>query len=118
MTEVAVLRAEARYSLEQLTEMVAPLLDSAGVDRAIVFGSYARGQADGYSDFDLVVALSTDLPRWQRGALLKDVVEALPVPVDLLIYTPEEFRRGVDRGLGVFDAIAREGRTIYARSGS
>lgn len=91
-------------------------LEATAAERAVVFGSYARGSADGYADLDLLVVLPTERGRWERGQLLKAVVEALPVPVDLLIYTPEEFERGMHRRLGVFEAIAREGRTIYARS--
>jgi hypothetical protein len=46
------------------------------------------------------------------------VVEALPVGVDLLVYTPAEFACGLDERFGVFDAIAREGVAVYARSAS
>ena len=81
----------------------------------MVFGSWARGVADGFSDLDLAVVIDTLLPPLERGHLLRGVVEALPVGVDLLVYTPAEFDRGVDEGYGVFDAIAREGVTIYAR---
>jgi predicted nucleotidyltransferase len=82
----------------------------------VAFGSWARGTADGFSDLDLAVVLDTPLPRLERGHLLRGVVEALPVAVDLLVYTPAEFARGLEERYGVFDAIGREGVTIYARS--
>jgi predicted nucleotidyltransferase len=82
----------------------------------VAFGSYARGQADGFSDLDLAVVLPTDLPRHERGVLAREIVEAVPLAMDVLVFTPGEFHRGLERGFGVFDAIAREGVTIYERS--
>jgi predicted nucleotidyltransferase len=107
--EVTVLQRPAPCSLEELRALAVPALRRAGVERAIVFGSWARGEADGFSDLDLVVVLQTDLPRAQRGRCLEAVFAALPIAVDALIYTPEEFREGERRGVGVFDALRREG---------
>lgn len=115
--DVTVLRAPARHSLEELARLARRPLEAAGAERAVAFGSWARGVADGYSDLDLAVVLETPLPPLERGRLLHDLVEALPVGVDLLVYTPEEFERGLRERRGVFDAIAREGVTIFARSG-
>ncbi|MEN8160830.1 MAG: nucleotidyltransferase domain-containing protein [Myxococcota bacterium] len=114
--EVIVLRAPARHTLEELARIAGAPLRAAGAERAVVFGSWARGTADGYSDLDLAVVLRTELPPLERGGLLKELVAALPVAVDLLVYTPEEFALGMERRLGVFEAIAREGVTIHARS--
>lgn len=113
--EVSILRAETPVALEELERRLREPLERAKVERAVVFGSWARGTADGYSDLDLVVVLETDLPRTERWRLLREVLDAIPVPVDLLVYTPAEFARGLAAGLGVFDAIVREGVTIHAR---
>ena len=118
MEEVVVLRKPAEYTLDELAGRAAEPLAAAGAERAVVFGSWADGSADGYSDLDLAVVLATDLPRVERGRMLADLIDALPVAVDLLVYTPDEFARGCAAKSGVFDAIAREGVTIYARSGS
>ena len=113
--EVTVLRAPARFTLDEITERLRGPLEASGAERAIVFGSWARGEADGYSDLDLVVVLATELPRFERAKLLTGVLDAIPIPVDLLVYTPEEFERGMSKRYDVFDAIAREGVTIHER---
>lgn len=114
--EVTVLRAPARLTLAEIEARLRGPLAEAGAERAIVFGSWARGTADAWSDLDLVVVLETSLPRAERWRLLARALDALPIPVDLLVYTPAEFARGVAGGRGVFDALAREGVTIHARS--
>ena len=113
---VTILRAPARYTLAELAARARRPLDVAGAERAVVFGSWARGTADAWSDLDLAVVVHTPLPPLERGGLLQGLLDALPVGVDLLVYTPEEFARGLEERYGVFDAIAREGVTLYARS--
>ncbi len=114
--DVHILEAERRYTLEELARRAVAPLRAAGAERAVVFGSWARGTADGFSDLDLAVVLETDLPRPERARAFAALLDALPVGVDLLVYTPEEFAHGLRDRYGVFDAIAREGVTIYARS--
>jgi predicted nucleotidyltransferase len=111
--EVTILRAAPRHDLRDLARRAAPILERAGARRAVAFGSYARGDADAWSDLDLVVVLETDLPPLERAALLSDLFDAIPIGLDLLVYTPEEFRRGIERGLGVFERLEREGVTIH-----
>lgn len=115
--EVTILQKDAGLDLERLADVAAGPLERAGAIRAVVFGSYATGSADGFSDVDLAVVLPTDLPALERAALLPELFEVVPAGIDLLIYTPEEFTRGMRQRTGIFDSIAREGITIYERSG-
>lgn len=111
--DVAVSKMPRPRESGELRRKAVPLLRSAGVRRAIVFGSWARRKADGFSDLDLAVVMSTDLPRVERGALLAQRLEAaLPTTVDLLVYTPEEFEDGAEAGVGAFHALKREGVDI------
>ena len=110
---VTIIREPARWSLAELARLAAPALKAAGAKRAIAFGSYARGVADAWSDLDLAVVVDTDLARYERGELLEGLHDALPVALDLLVYTSAEFARGMAAELDVFAAIAVEGRTFY-----
>ncbi len=110
---VAVFNEPSKWSLANLAHFAAEPLSAAGAKRAIAFGSYARGVADAWSDLDLVVVIETDLPRLDRGGLLGDLYDALPVSLDLLVFTPPEFERGVQTGLDVFATLATEGKIIF-----
>ena len=110
---VTIVREPAAWSLAELAGIAAGPLEAAGARRAVAFGSYARGAADAWSDLDLAVVLDTDLARFQRVSLLEELHDAMPVSLDLLVYTPSEFARGMAAGLDVFAAIAAEGKTVY-----
>ena len=110
---VAIFNEPSKWSLANLASVAAEPLREAGAKRAVAFGSYARGAADAWSDLDLVVVIETDLPKPERGRLLDNLADALPVSVDLLVFTPSEFERGVRAGLDVFAVIATEGKTIF-----
>ena len=57
------------------------------------FGSYARGDWGVGSDLDLVIILSEcGEPPLRRG-LAFDTISGFPVPVDLLVYTVDEWDR-------------------------
>ena len=43
------------YTIDQLRNIVVPIANNHGMTSVAVFGSYARGEADGESDIDLVV---------------------------------------------------------------
>ena len=114
--DVLVLQRPALCTLEEIAGRIRAPLERAGVLRAVAFGSYSRGEADAWSDLDLAVVLDTELPRAERGNLLAETVSAVTIGVDLLVYTPDEWREGMERGVGVFDALAREGVTLYERA--
>lgn len=113
MSEVTVVAAPAPCSFAEIRRRAVPVLRRAGVRRAIVFGSWARGRADGFSDLDLAVVMDTDLPRPERARGLAGALDgALPVAVDLLVYTPAEFAANRSDGFGVFELFRREGVEI------
>ncbi len=114
--EVTILKGRPRLTLDEIARLAEAPLREAGAERAIVFGSWARGDADGFSDLDLVVVAKCELPPLERGLRFGRLVDVIPLGVDLLVYTPEEFARGMRDRYGIFDAITREGVTIYPRS--
>ena len=85
-------------------------------ERILLFGSRARGEADAYSDYDLIVIKRTERPFIER---LRDMVPYLVQfshPADILVYTPEEFEQMGETGLGWL--ARQEGVTLYERLAS
>lgn len=82
-------------------------------ERIILFGSYARGEQDEWSDLDLIVVYRTEKRFLDR---LKELYLAWSIPkgVDILAYTPEEFA-GMVKENPFVQQVCREGMTIYEK---
>ena len=101
-------------TLEQIRDALEPALKKGGAAKAVVFGSYARGDADVASDLDLMVILDTDVPFLKRWDALPGLRSESPVEdMDLLVYTPAEVRRMMERGSVLLPVVLEEGVTIY-----
>lgn len=73
------------------------------------FGSYARGHAGVGSDLDVVAVLEhSDLP-FERRATTWETTR-LPVPVDLIVYTRDEWHRLVAEDSGFGRTLRQETR--------
>ena len=83
------------------------------VHRIILFGSYARGRRDLFTDLDIMVIMDSDLDFVERCAALAARVKASG-PLDLLVYTPEEFDRIKERPF--FRKALSESQVIYERN--
>ena len=81
------------YSLkleQSLRVMVEQLQTMDEVTRVSIFGSYARGRRDLFTDLDVLVVMDTQMDLLERLKYLYSTL-ALPVDMDILCYTVEEF---------------------------
>jgi predicted nucleotidyltransferase len=96
-------------ALESILDRLARMPE---VERVILFGSYASGRRDLFTDLDLLVVMESELGYVERTADLYRRIQA-GVDLDLLAYTPEEFARLRESGF-VKHALAT-GQVIYER---
>jgi predicted nucleotidyltransferase len=81
--------------------------------KIILFGSYARGDADDDSDLDLLV-VEKEIPDHTREYVrLRSAVGALGVGVDLLLYSEAEFEQRRQWWSTPAYWADREGKVLY-----
>lgn len=113
-SSLAVKRTQYREALEQSVAAIqAALAHMPQVHRAILFGSYAAGRRDLWTDLDLLIIADSSLDFVARTAEMRRAL-SVSVDLDLLVYTPEEIERCRDRGF-LRRALA-EGIVIYEKN--
>ena len=98
---------DAIYSIGELRKTLQPVFEQYGVKSAILFGSYAKGNASTRSDVDLLV--DSGLRGMAFFGLLESVVSTLSVPVDMIDVTQVEKNSEIDR------EIQRTGVRIFGQ---
>lgn len=100
-----------------LDAVTSALVQDLAPERIVLFGSFARGDQNRASDLDLVVIAPTTLPFCDRiGRALESAGTASTrLPVEPLVYTPEEWERMVAEGSSFAALVLREGRVLYER---
>ena len=100
-------------TIGQIRESLAPLIERAGARKAIVFGSYAHGNADRYSDLDIIIVHDTDKGFFDRASDFREVHTAWPRALDMLIYTPDELEEMLAQRHPFIEIALEEGVVIY-----
>ena len=100
----------AIYTTDEIKEKLLPIFDSAPIERAVLFGSYAKGEATLLSDIDILIDSNGKIKGIDFFGVLEDIVETLNIPVDLI-----EASQIVDGGRTQHE-ISETGVVIYERA--
>ena len=94
----------AKMAASQLVQLYAP-------DKILLFGSQAKGTAGANSDIDLCVVIATD----NKRRLIADMYCTIDAqkPVDILLYTPEEWQTCIADTTSFAYQINREGVVLH-----
>jgi predicted nucleotidyltransferase len=98
------------HDVHALARALAPYVRDSR--KAIVFGSVARGEADEWSDLDLVIVAETSRPFLERYRDFEGIYDVWP-RLDLLVYTPDEFAAMQAEGRPFIERVLEEGIVIH-----
>jgi len=97
-------------SIEEIKSYITPVVEKYPVEKVILYGSYARGDASDKSDVDLVVESGGKMRNTKIFALGGELLDVLPVRVD--VYDILE----IANPSAMYENIQREGVIIYESS--
>ena len=102
-----------------IAEIVQAVVEAVAPEQIILFGSSVHGMRGPDSDVDLLVvekeASFHHGSRWAESGRIRKALWKFPVPIDVLIFTPEEVDKWKDSTNHVIARSHREGRVVYDR---
>ena len=95
---------------ERVIEMAKQRIDP---DLMIVFGSVAKGTANDDSDLDLILVKESEEDGFMRSVKARYALDDARIPVDITVYTPEEFKERLASKYSLaYEAVAT-GRIVH-----
>ena len=98
---------------EVLGEVVRRIVSVADPDEVILFGSAARGRLTKHSDFDLLVVKPGVEDRRRLTQQLHAHLYGIPIPVDVVVVSPEEVQEARGHTWTFLARALRGGRSLY-----
>ena len=97
-------------SVDEIKSYIIPIVEKYPIEKVILYGSYARGDASDTSDIDLVVESGGKMRNSRIFTLGGDLLMVLPVRVD--VYDILE----IENPSAMYENIQKEGVIIYDSS--
>jgi predicted nucleotidyltransferase len=101
-----------RVQLRRVGEKIAGL---PGVEKVILFGSYARGNPTPDSDVDLLVVWKTRRPRTERWMAVSKLFSRRPFPMDIVVRTPRQIKDALIRKDCFIREVVSTGKVLFEK---
>jgi len=98
------------YTIEELKNKLVPIFEEKGVIKAVLFGSYAKGEATAESDVDIVAYVDDDMSILGFCEIADDVIKELDKHVDFL------YAEDIILGGRIDLELKKDGVLLYAKS--
>ena len=98
---------------ELLADITRRIVEAFHPEKVVLFGSYAYGEPNLYSDLDLLVVMESDERPVVRSRKVRKVAKIDFLPMDVLVRTPAEITRRLAMGDFFIREILDRGRTLY-----
>lgn len=109
------LSAPKRMNQSLLEEVVRRIVEAVDPEKIILFGSHAYGKPHEESDLDILVVMDSDLPRYKRSVPIYKALADLLIPMDVLVYTPNEIEAWEDVPQAFITSVLRKGKVLYEK---
>ena len=98
--------------IQQIKERIVKLFHP---NKIILFGSSAIGKTKKYSDIDLLIIQKSELPKHKRSIPIINALKDFEVPMDIIVYTPEEVGKWRDASTAFVTSVLKNGKVLYEK---
>lgn len=116
-SDISIVLEDTVPTLDDISALLNPKFQEYGIEKAIVFGSRARGDFCPHSDLDLLVIADTPVPYHERLVEFKDIILAWVkennCSIDMIVLTPQEWKNTRNKKGSFASSVIKEGKLIY-----
>lgn len=98
---------------QKIPEIKEKILKEIKPKKIILFGSYAWGKPTEDSDVDLFIIKESEKRRIDRAREVRKALFGSGVPVDILVYTPDEIKKRLELEDPFVVNILEKGKILY-----
>lgn len=100
---------------EIVERMVRRIVERFSPNKVILFGSWARGEANPDSDVDFLVVMPYTGSKREWQVQIRRELKDFDVPKDIIVVSPEELEHKATLNGYIYQIAVREGKTLYER---
>ncbi|MGB2761955.1 MAG: nucleotidyltransferase domain-containing protein [Minisyncoccales bacterium] len=100
---------------KEIKKIVNQIVEKYKPEKIILFGSFAHGRQTKDSDVDLFIIKSTNEPRTKRHLKVDRILLDRIMPLDILVYTPQEIKKRLSFGDFFIRNIIQQGKVLYGK---
>ncbi|MEW6681139.1 MAG: nucleotidyltransferase domain-containing protein [bacterium] len=102
-----------RITKEIIEEIKEKILNQFQPQKIVLFGSYAWGSPKSGSDLDLLIVKESKEVFHKRSIPLYRLFRKWMIPMDFIVYTPEELMKYKDIKGSFINKVLAKGRILY-----
>ncbi|KAF0134420.1 MAG: DNA polymerase subunit beta [Candidatus Saganbacteria bacterium] len=96
-----------------IKDIVNKIVKGSQPEKVILFGSAVKHSAKTINDLDFLVVKASNLRRDIRGEEIKKSLTDVIFPIDIFVYTPEEYKKFKNLSGSFVSKIEKTGKTLY-----
>lgn len=99
---------------KKIQEVTAKIVEEYQPEKVILFGSWAWGKPGPDSDVDLFIVKNSPERRIDRARQVRSIIWGSGLPIDILVYTPQEVKRRLEFEDFFIEDVITKGRVLYS----
>lgn len=102
-----------QFTENQIQKIVDIIVKGYKPEKVILFGSYAKGIPNKWSDLDFMIIKKTKERYIRRPLAAMDLFDPYPHAMGIFVYTPDEFEESRKKNGTLAKIASEEGKLMY-----
>ncbi len=104
-----------KISAKHIQAVIEQITSTYDPEKIILFGSYAYGKPNAWSDLDLLVIMDAPKGEVETALAMRKMLPPYPFSIDILVRSAKTIEKRKALGDGFLQEITQQGKVVYER---